>query len=215
MGFCLFSCLLHGRISLIGEEKMKKIAVIMVLLCLIGCSLFADDFTSCLNLIDKKLSDSTVATVQQFSVNLTDAQKYSLYESKKANGTLPFVLNLLLGCGIGSYVQGDTLGGTISLCADLGGYAIAIGGYLKAVNDVAAGGDSNKAATSAASYMIVGYSVLVANKIFTCIRPFTYASDYNKKLSNALYGGVTSVAMIPTIDKNGQPEVVLMAKVSF
>ncbi len=194
---------------------MKKIAVLMVLLCLLGCSLFADDFSSCTALIDKKLNASTVLQIQQFSAGLTDAQKLTLYESKKQSATLPFVLNLLLGCGIGSYVQGDTLGGTISLCADLGGYGLAVGGYLKSAYDVANGGDTTAAATAAASYMIAGYSIVLANKIFTCIRPFFYASGYNQRLSNALYGGVSSVAMLPSFSESGQPEVVLVAKVSF
>lgn len=194
---------------------MKKVAVFMVLLCLIGCSLFADDYTNCLSLINKKLDDSTVATIQQYSVNLTDAQKLSIYESKKSNAFLPFALNLLLGCGIGSYVQGDTLGGTISLCADIGGYALAVGGYLKSASDAASGKkDADSAAGAAVGYLVAGYSVIVANKIFTCIRPFTYAGSYNSKLSNALYGS-TSVALLPTINERGDAEVVLTAKVSF
>lgn len=191
---------------------MKKIAVLLVLLCLIACSVFADDFTSCLTLIDKKLDASTVASIQQFSANLSDSQKYSLYESKKTSGTVPFVVNLLLGCGIGSYIQGDTLGGTISLCADLGGYGLVIGGTVTAAAGIASNSESPAVAGSTA--ILAGSVVLVANKIFTCIRPFTYASSYNQRLSKALYASPTFAAL-PTVTESGDAGVVLMATINF
>lgn len=191
---------------------MKKIAVLLVLLCLIACSVFADDFTSCLTLIDKKLDASTVASIQQFSANLSDSQKYSLYESKKTSGTVPFVVNLLLGCGIGSYIQGDTLGGTISLCADLGGYGLVIGGTVTAAAGIASNSESPAVAGSTA--ILAGSVVLVANKIFTCIRPFTYASSYNQRLSEALYASPTFAAL-PTVTESGDAGVVLMATINF
>lgn len=191
---------------------MKKIAVLLVLLCLIACSVFADDFTSCVTLIDKKLDASTVASIQQFSANLSDSQKYSLYESKKTSGTVPFVVNLLLGCGIGSYIQGDTLGGTISLCADLGGYGLIIGGMISATTGIVQNSASSAAGGSTA--VLAGSIVLVANKIFTCIRPFTYASSYNKRLSSALYASPTFAAL-PTVTESGDAGVVLMATINF
>ena len=191
---------------------MKKIAVLLVLLCLIACSLFADDFTSCLTLIDKKLDASTVASIQQFSANLSDSQKYSLYESKKTSGTVPFVVNLLLGCGIGSYIQGDTLGGTISLCADLGGYGLIIGGMTTAATGIVKNSESS--ATAGTTAIIAGSIMLVANKIFTCIRPFTYASGYNARLSSALYASPTFAAL-PAVTESGDVGVVLMAKIDF
>ena len=42
-------------------------------------------------------------------------QRMVLLESGKKSSGLPFVLNLILGLGIGSYVQGDTKGGTTAL----------------------------------------------------------------------------------------------------
>lgn len=190
----------------------KKVIVLLALLCLFACSLFADDFTSCLNLIDKKLNASTVAEVQKYSANLSESQKYSIYESKKSSGTIPFVVNFFLGCGIGSYIQGDVLGGTISLCGDVGGYALIVGGYVSAAASAVSNSSSGLAGGSAA--VIAGGAILLANRIFTCIRPFTYASSYNKRLSTALYAS-TSFAMVPSINEKGQPEVVLVGKVNF
>lgn len=191
---------------------MKKIIVIFALFCLFACSLFADDFTSCLNLIDKKLNASTVAAVQQYSANLSDSQKYSIFETKKSSGTIPFLVNFVLGCGIGSYIQGDTVGGTIALCADLGGYALVIGGALSAASSTVS--TDATGAGIGATVAVAGYVTLIANRIFTCIRPFTYASGYNKRLSSALYAS-TSFAMVPAVNEKGQAEVMLVGKVNF
>ncbi len=191
---------------------MKKIAVLLVLLCLIACSVFADDFTSCLALIDTKLDDYTVTSIQRFSANLSDSQKYFLFEDNKTSGTGPFVANLLFGFGIGSYVQGDTLGGTISLCADLGGYGLVIGGTVAAAAGIASNSESPAVAGSTA--ILAGTAVLVANKIFTCIRPFTYASSYNQRLFKALYAG-PAFAALPTVTESGDAGVVLMATIDF
>ena len=191
---------------------MKKIAVLLVLLCLIACSVFADDFTSCLALIDNKLDASTVASIQQFSANLSDSQKYFLFEDNKTSGTGPFVANLLFGFGIGSYVQGDTLGGTISLCADLGGYGLVIGGTVAVVARMIC--NSESPAVTGTTAILAGTAVLVANKIFTCIRPFTYASSYNQRLSKALYAS-PAFAALPTVSESGDAGVVLMATINF
>ncbi len=191
---------------------MKKIIVLLALFALIACSLFADDFTSCLNLIDKKLNASTVAAVQQYSANLSDSQKYSIFETKKSSGTIPFLVNFVLGCGIGSYIQGDTVGGTIALCGDLGGYALVIGGALSAASSAVVADETG--ANIGATVAVAGYVTLIASRIFTCIRPFTYASGYNHRLSSALYSN-TSFAMVPSINEKGQTEVVLIGKVNF
>ena len=220
---------------------MKKLLVILVLLCTFGGLLFADDFTSCLNNIDKKLDSTTIATIQKYSANLTEAEKYVLYEHNQMSGGNAAFINLCLGFGIGSYIQGDTTGGTISLVADLAGYAMILAGNYKQSADkkkenerqaaLAAeqearynSGDYSYTSSSSSSssstntgfpvLSTIGLVVIAANRIFTCIRPYTYARSYNKRLSKALYGAPT-VALVPTLDELGNTSWTLSAKIDL
>jgi hypothetical protein len=189
--------------------EMKKLLVVLVLLCTVGGLLLADDFTNCLNCIDKKLDDSTVTMIQRYSVNLTEAQKYSLYESNKKSTTVPFVVNFLLGAGIGSYIQGDTTGGTVALTTELLGGAMYLIGSINAVST-----DTGNTSTKGITVAALGLVTYAVGRIYSWIRPFTYASNYNKRLSKALYGAPT-VALIPTIDEIGNTGWTLSAKIDL
>lgn len=59
--------------------------------------------------------------------------------------------------------------------------------------------------------MVVGVIGMIATRVFELIRPFSYASDYNKKLSNALL----DVAVIPIIDQNNDTKIRLAANINF
>ena len=199
---------------------MKKLLVVLVLLCTFGGLLFADDFTSCLNNIDKKLDSTTIATIQKYSANLTEAEKYVLYEHNQMSGGNAAFINLCLGFGIGSYIQGDTTGGTISLVADLAGYAMILAGEFKYSADLrkeeqaVRNGDYNNESKANMNLSYVGLAIVAINRIFTCIRPYTYARSYNKRLSKALYGAPT-VALVPTLDELGNTSWTLSAKIDL
>jgi hypothetical protein len=132
-----------------------------------------------------------------------------LFESNKQSSTLPFILNLLIGFGIGSYVQGDSTGGTIALAGDIVSLALLYGGYGQALS--AAYNYSSYTGTEGTGLMVVGVIGMIATRVFELIRPFSFASDYNKKLSNALL----DVAVIPIIDQNNDTKIRLAANINF
>lgn len=49
--------------------------------------------------------------ISSLAANLSSSEKEFLYLENKKSPTLPFCLNLFLGYGIGSFVQGDTTTG--------------------------------------------------------------------------------------------------------
>lgn len=53
--------------------------------------------------------------IAAYSGNLTNTDRMVLYSSYEQSPTVPFVINLLVGLGIGSYVQGDSAGGAALL----------------------------------------------------------------------------------------------------
>lgn len=190
---------------------MKKIVIVLVLLILVSSLAFAtDDFYKCSQLIDKKLKDSTVLMIQRYSGNLTEMEKYTLYETNKTNGTVPFVLNLVLGCGIGSFVQGDTAGGLAYLALELIDYFGYLGAYGRALNATTQA-QYDAAVTSMGTWTIA----LVVARVCECVRPFIYSNRYNKRLSNAIYGSETRFAFDPVVFDDGNVGMRLSAKISY
>ncbi|QMU98853.1 P13 family porin [Borrelia sp. A-FGy1] len=150
---------------------MKKI-LIMVLF-----SFFI--FTSFAQVEDRKIIDNSV-------------DKLLIYESSKKDPLIPFILNLVLGFGIGSFAQGDIIGGLSLLGFD------AIGVGLLAYGVYSAGGISEVKAKKedlpwvSVSLIAVGGVTLAITRLVEIVLPFVHASNYNKRLrqnlGNALGG---------------------------
>ena len=100
-------------------------------------------------------------------------------------------LNLYCGFGIGSFVQGDTIGGNIGLWGDLAGCFFLVKGLISAING-----------SYATVELLYGSGLLIGTRIFQIVRPFVYAESF-------------SVAVAPSIDANGKPAVTALARFEF
>lgn len=208
-------------------EKMKKIIIscLMLLLVLPFTSIFAEDTADSsyfqLNMIlsnSKTLSSAQSLQVSNLASNLSAMQRMMLLETNKKSTTGPFVLNLVLGLGIGSYVQGDIVGGNIGLLGELLSYAFLLGGYQSALNaamestyDPYSGTYYSEEDNAGLGLIAIGSIGLFATRLFELIRPFSFASDYNKKLSNSLM----SFSMVPVIDQNNDMKMLLATNIKF
>ncbi len=136
------------------------------------------------------------------SADLTMDEKQELYKENKKTTALPFGLNLLVGFGSGSYVQGDITGGVIASCGDLAGWAL-----LMSTN----GKDGMDSVMSA----LGGVVTLLGFRIFEVIRPFSYAGKYNDNLAHTL--GVYSVStnFLPTVTTDGNLQLAIATKINF
>ncbi|MDR0557107.1 MAG: P13 family porin [Treponema sp.] len=102
-----------------------------------------------------------------------------------------FALNVLFGFGIGSYAQGDILGGVIGTVGEVGGICLFCVPYVRfAVSDVQL---TESEAKGMLLMMMGGFAVLLGTRIFEFIRPFTFASKMEE----------LNVAMAPSFDLNG------------
>lgn len=196
---------------------MKKFITFGILICLLFSvsNLFAaeKDETSYFqinHLLDnsKKLTKEQILLISDLSSDLSAMQRNVLYESNKQNTTMPLVLNLLLGCGIGSFVQGDTIGGTVGLVGDILSATIFYAGYMQAM--VATTSWSSDG-TEGSDLMLFGAALMFSSKVSQIMRPFVYAKEYNKKLSSALM----SISMVPVINQNKDFGMQLAANISF
>jgi hypothetical protein len=114
-----------------------------------------------------------------------------------------FVLNLFLGAGIGSFVQGDTLGGVVGLCGELGGLGFFVAGIIPKAEEVDHSGYSTtEYSFPNIHFTYIGLGILIGTRIFELVRPFTYANSF-------------SVAFTPNFDINGTPGLTAMAKITI
>ncbi|ADY13679.1 P13 family porin [Sphaerochaeta globosa] len=196
---------------------MKRIIAFGILICLLFSvsNVFAaeKDETSYfqINLLldnSKKLTKEQILLISDLSSDLSAMQRNIVYESNKQTTTTPLVLNLLLGCGIGSFVQGDTYGGTMGLVLDLLSTTLFYTGYMQSLE---ASTRWSSDGTEGSELIIMGAAMMLGSKIGQLIRPFIYANEYNKNLSSALM----SVSMVPVMDQNKEFGMRVAANISF
>ena len=112
---------------------------------------------------------------------LTAEQRENLYEENERLGVKPFLLNLLLGFGIGSFSQGDRAIGRLQFWGDILGYGMMIPGMIL-VMDATKDLDT----TVGTALVTIGSLVTLGVAIPAYIRPWTFAANRNEKLRRAL-----------------------------
>ncbi|WP_417903343.1 P13 family porin [Borreliella andersonii] len=136
-------------------------------------------------------------TIQIFSQDKLEKSIGSIeaimkYESEKATTLAPFLLNLFLTLGIGSFVQGDYIGGSAVLGSQLLGGILCIIGYILGHTD-----DETKA-TTGHIITTIGASTIIASQVASLIIPFTFANKHNANLKKRL--GIDLAGFEPNFD---------------
>ncbi|HOV94197.1 MAG TPA: P13 family porin [Spirochaetales bacterium] len=179
---------------------MKKLVSVLVLLCVAGVC-FADDSTlsSVSGLIKSDLFKNQ-AQIQGLSKDLSSTEKMALYSEYKKDQWVPFLVNFVLGAGIGSFIEGDTTGGAIALGSDVAGLACIL---------VGAG------SSDGVGLVTVGYITLLSSRIFEIVRPFTYTAHYNSTLKQSLnyFGGLSFEPSLVPSYSNGIAGLTFACKV--
>ncbi len=164
---------------------MKKVLVFLLLVLVSGSSVFAqqksnEDFLNTQILINQDLDDN-FNKIKTLSDKLSTSERLFIYNDYEKTKTLPFILNFVVGLGIGSWVQGHTTGGLIGTIGHLTGYGLLL--------------SKNK------DIQTIGGIVFLGTWITDLILPFTYANSYNKTLKNALkISSISSIKVVPTIN---------------
>ena len=146
-------------------------------------------------------------SIQQ-SANLSLMADRKYYDEHKKDAVLPLVLNFFLGFGIGSFVEGDDMGGLIMAGTQVLGFAMAMYGSTRL---------SNAHGEWLCAY---GVMMMVASRIWGFIRPWTYASKYNDDLREKIAAGdirPVSIDAFPAVDASGALAggMTVRAKVGF
>ena len=209
---------------------MKKLLAVLLTAVLMA-NLFAQaesgdsKLDSVRQVIDEEFkTDEGKAKVYELSADLTSDQKGYLYQDFKKRGVGPFFLNLGLGFGIGSFVQGDTKGGKLQLFMDLGGFGLIAGGYGLMYSSYHEGTrytlyPTTDFYTGKTTYRVypeyyddtdpkkwyggiacvsVGSALVTVASIIGYVRPWIYAVNWNQSLRRSLRIEETPLASVET-----------------
>lgn len=205
---------------------MKKITIILlVLMFFVPVMAFStsNSYFQVDSLIDAGLFKNK-DLIASMASDLTPVEAATLYSANKKGSGLPFALNLFLGMGIGSFVQGDTGSGVTALCGELGSLSmVLIGSTLAATSNTTSYQNGSYVTTTNSSQLSTGTTLtaigtigFIAFRIYELITPFTYASNYNKTLMTSLGSAYnTTLSVVPTINSQNEMGVTAVAKVRF
>lgn len=202
-------------------KKLLMILAVAIATMVGGSALFAqetassssDNYFTVKALIEDDLFDNK-ALILTKSDSLSKAEKVNLYDDSKKNPWLAFGLNLAVGFGIGSFVNGDKKGGTTQLVGQiLGGAFVGLGYGLQFASVMLARGAFSGGNYSESDYMvaeilyatgvgvIVGGAILIsAYQIYGIVRAFTFTNSYNDTLKQSLGITSTDISLLPVVD---------------
>jgi hypothetical protein len=144
---------------------MKKIIALLVIVVSVAANSFAEE--------PFYVPAATAADISLFALT-QDPYK------AETNRWPAFFVNLFPGFGIGSYIQGDLVGGIIGTVGESIGAGVLAGGIIIAGGfDISSGGPGP-------IMTIAGGALFIGTKIFSLIKPFTYSNKLNFGMAPAL-----------------------------
>ena len=127
-----------------------------------------DNFMMVQLLINMDYEDNKMLIFEK-SKKLTEVQKLFIYYDNQKSSTLPFFLNLILGLGIGSWVQGDGTGGMVGTVGQLGGL------FLLYTSERSSSGMAG-----------IGIGSIMTSYIYGLIRPWAFSKKFNNEFKTVL-----------------------------
>jgi len=163
---------------------LKKVLFLLVFTLTFSC--FAQDsgnselFLEVQTLIKRDLNGN-MELIKSKSDKLTLVQKDYIYEEHSVSSVVPFILNFFTGFGLGSWIQGNTVGGIIGI---VGVGSLTTASFIE--NTTIQG---------------IGVGVFLGAWVTNLILPWTYAGSYNSSLEEALkMNGISSISIAPTLN---------------
>ena len=200
-------------------KKLLMILAVAIATMVGGSALFAqetassssDNYFTVKALIEDDLFDNK-ALILTKSDSLSKAEKVNLYDDSKKNPWLAFGLNLAVGFGIGSFVNGDKKGGTTQLVGQILGDVFVgagcglwyVGTFLRIrALDPDYPGDTTLPTILTATgvgLMVGGAVACLGYQIYGIVRAFTFTANYNDTLKQSLGITSTDISLLPVVD---------------
>jgi len=186
----------------------KKLYFFCVLfLSLFTARIFAEETSSHYFDSSRKLLfmglDENEELIKEISYRLTLEERQSL-RNQFTIKTAPYVVkNTFIGFGSGSEQQGDFKGKKIAFTLEMSGLGTVLGTAVLffAVSSFSESSSSKAPEIMLASGLGTGLAIFLGGRIFSAIRPFYYADNFNTKLDSALLlNENTSLSFMPLVN---------------
>lgn len=184
----------------------KTVTIILVLL------LFVPSFAFSASLSNK--SEKKISEISDAAENMDATMRVEYYNANKKNPVGPVLLNLGLGFGIGSFVQGDTTGGIVGLVGDVASYGI-LGYGIYTMAEKVTNHYTSEDVVNSLVVIGVGSLLKIGFTVYEATRASNYARLYNRELSSAITNAPFSVSFLPVIDKENNMGVAFAARVDL
>lgn len=167
----------------------------------------AENITNILKASGLKKSFEQIRTESAY---LSFAQKEQLFSLHKNKPLAPFLLNGLIGFGVGSFIQKDYLSGGLCLTADIASFGLGIAGLIawqkefysmanKAEQSVSGLLGMLFSGAKAFPFLIAGGILSIASRAYGMVSPWVYGALYNKRLEQALRIGEARLSLAPLV----------------
>lgn len=171
----------------------------------------AESILTIQNLIDDDLF-SNENIIAEEALQLSMPERVMLYDKYEKGVAGPFLLNLMLGYGIGSYRQGDTTFAVMSTLTDLTCNFMILSALIQSIgtvpfidDDIDPYSGRTKSYEKALSKITLFSSIKAGWDLIEIIRPFFFKYAYNTTLENVL--GLNEkgpeISLKPVIDTKG------------
>lgn len=198
--FSVFNASLFAQNAENDKNKLNEVAV---------------EYTNWIFEKSKWYTETNEDKLHELSGYLTPEQRTFFYEENEKSGVKPFLLNLLVGFGVGSFVQDDRGMGTLQLIGSTLGLGLLIGGSAWNISSVI---EKQEFVFVPGAIVMIGIGSFVQFVSLTigCIRPWILAHNRNSKLRKILCVDEknTGISFSPIISPV-ENEYGFMAKISF
>jgi hypothetical protein len=162
-----------------------------------------------IELIDGGLEDNYTKILVQ-SASLSAAERDYIFSLKKKDSLIPFLLNLVPGLGLGSFLQGNIKDGLIQTTGEAVGLIVFVGGMTGVITNIGPymtqsnNSEYQMRIDSVPFYLVqavLGFTMVIGFQIYGLIIPFYFGPNYNAQLKTALAG--ESLSWQPFVSENG------------
>ena len=200
IAFCLFGILfICAGFSVIAETPVMSLGD--------TSEQHAENITNILKASGLKKSFEQIRTESAY---LSFDQKEQIFSLYKSDPLAPFLLNWLIGFGVGSFIQKDYLSGGLCLTADIASFGLGIAGLIlwqKEFYSMANEAKQNAggllgmlfSGAKAMPFLIADGILSIASRVYGMIAPWVHGTLYNKRLEQALRIGEARLSVAPLV----------------
>jgi len=204
---------------------IKKIGIVIGLFFIISGACFAEnteglESTESIDALIRAGLNKNYDSIREEAASLNETERLEIYKRNKKNYFTGGLVNLIPNIffwhnfGIGNFIQGDKIGGFVTLAGNLAGIGVLIYGFAdQARIERNLTADDDMVPTSA--FFLIGPMISYVFSSFGTVRSIVYPISYNNKLKKALQIVQVSVNIEPSLYITGKKYELNLVRVRY